>query len=244
MIKIEEITKNYKNEPILKGINLALTPSQTHVLLGSSGCGKSTLLRIILGLLEADSGTVHLNDTIANPSSQPQIALMTGYVSQYGGLFPHLTAKHNIALQSKMLGWKQDKVGKRIQELVELLYINPITLTKYPNELSGGQRQKIALVRALMLDPPYLIMDEPLGSLDPVVRANMQEELKRLFNSLNKTVLLVTHDLQEAAYFGHTITMMRRGQVEQHGTYEELQASPETTFVSEFLGAQPQENFS
>lgn len=240
MISIEQVTKSYKDEPILTNISLTFEQAQTHVLLGSSGCGKSTLLRIILGLIEADSGLVKLGDFVACPESQHEIALMTGYVSQSGGLFPHLSARHNVELQSKILGWPSPKRKARVAELVDLLSIEPSLLKKTPDELSGGQRQKVALLRALMLDPPYLIMDEPLGSLDPVVRTNMQEELKRLFNTLGKTVLLVTHDLHEAAYFGHSITLMRKGSVEQQGTYQELSTQPETQFVRTFLQAQPE----
>jgi osmoprotectant transport system ATP-binding protein len=161
-----------------------------------------------------------------------------GYVIQDGGLFPHLTAAGNVTLLARHLGWGPAKLGERLRELAELTRLSPAQLDRYPAQLSGGQRQRVGLMRALMLEPDLLLMDEPLGALDPMVRAQLQADLKGIFRQLKKTVLLVTHDMGEAAYLGDEIALMREGRIVQRGGFEELLARPAEPFVSEFIRAQ------
>lgn len=238
MIVLSRVSKQFDGKKVLKPITLTLKECQTHVLLGSSGCGKSTLLRMILGLLPYDSGNIQLQNIHVTPEAQPQVALQVGYVIQEGGLFPHLTAKDNVSLSASVRGWSNKKIDSRLWELSELVQLEKPLLQKYPKELSGGQRQRVGLMRALMLDPTTLFLDEPLGALDPIVRFGLQEELKRIFNSLKKTVVIVTHDIGEAAFFGHTITLLHEGEMIQHGTFFDLVKNPASRFVTEFLSAQ------
>jgi len=234
LIQLIKISKNFGPKTVLKEIDLSFEEGKTHVLLGQSGSGKSTLIRIILGLIAPSSGVVRMND---QPISQARAQRM-GYVVQEGGLFPHLTGRENAALPALGQEWSEEKVRARLNELEKLMQFEPGTLDRYPSQLSGGQRQRVGLMRALFLDPPVLLLDEPLAALDPIVRSGLQDDLKKLFNSLKKTVLIVTHDLGEAVYFGHTITLLNEGTVLQHGTFHELAQKPTTPFVTEFIQAQ------
>jgi osmoprotectant transport system ATP-binding protein len=159
-------------------------------------------------------------------------------VIQDGGLFPHLTARGNTALVARYLGWDGERIDSRLNELVELTHFPSDGLGRYPAQLSGGQRQRVSLMRALMLDPDVLLMDEPLGALDPMIRSNLQEELRTIYRTLGKTVVMVTHDLAEAGYFGDTIVLMREGRVVQVGSFRDLLDSPADAFVTEFVNAQ------
>jgi osmoprotectant transport system ATP-binding protein len=161
-----------------------------------------------------------------------------GYVVQEGGLYPHLTVGGNVSLPGEAVGWPRGRIAERVRVLTELVGFDAAMLLRYPAELSGGQRQRVGLMRALVLDPPLLLLDEPLGALDPIVRADLQVELRRLFATLGKTVVLVTHDVREAVLFGSTITLLRAGRVVQQGTFAELARKPVAPFVTEFLVAQ------
>ena len=161
-----------------------------------------------------------------------------GYVIQDGGLFPHLTARGNIELMAREAGWTKSRRVERLDELCSLTRFPEDGLDRHPVELSGGQRQRVSLMRALMLDPPIVLMDEPLGALDPMIRAELQDDLKSIFQSLGKTVLLVTHDLSEAAFLGNQIILLREGRVLQKGTFRDLVANPATAFVTRFVNAQ------
>jgi osmoprotectant transport system ATP-binding protein len=161
-----------------------------------------------------------------------------GYVVQDGGLYPHLTAFDNVALAAEAQRWPRPRIAARVGELAELAGLDGDMLRRHPRELSGGQRQRVGLMRALVLDPPILLLDEPLGALDPIVRAELQEQLGRLFARLAKTVVLVTHDIREAARLGHTITLLTAGRVVQHGTFADLAERPASPFVTQFLTAQ------
>lgn len=242
MIELRNISKKFDSKTVLTDIGITLASGQTHVLIGSSGCGKSTLLRMIMGLTRPDSGEVIIDGTALTKSNQPNIVRRIGYVIQEGGLFPHLTAEENITLMARVSGeesgWSLARIKARRDELSALVGFDPSVLKRYPKELSGGQRQRVSLMRALMLDPPLLLLDEPLGALDPIVRSGLRSELKDIFNRLGKTVLIVTHDLDEAAFFGHTITLLQDGRIEQHGEFSELALKPATSFVSEFINAQ------
>ena len=208
------------------------------MLIGPSGCGKSTLLRLIVGLIAPSSGRVIVNDQELTPANAEALRHGIGYVIQDGGLFPHLTAERNVSLLARFLGRSDADVSKRVGELAQLVQLPDGALTRYPGDLSGGQRQRLGLMRALMLDPPLLLLDEPLGALDPITRSELQTQLKDIFARLNKTVILVTHDMGEAAYFGDAIVLMRDGQVVQNGTLDDLLHRPVAPYVSDFIRAQ------
>jgi osmoprotectant transport system ATP-binding protein len=161
-----------------------------------------------------------------------------GYVVQEGGLYPHLTAHRNVSLAADARKWDSERIRARVGELATLVGFDDDILQLYPNELSGGQRQRVSLMRSLMLDPPILLLDEPLGSLDPLVRADLQQQLEEIFTPMGKTVVLVTHDIREAAHFGHTITLMTEGRIVQTGSFSDLVKQPASEFVSAFLNAQ------
>jgi len=222
----------------LQPLSFNFDSAQTHVLLGSSGSGKSTLLRLIAGITPSDTGEIVVEGIRQTPENQSRIAEKIGYVIQEGGLFPHLTAAGNVSLKSELLGKPWEKIQSRIRELSNLVGIAPSLLDRFPRQLSGGERQRISLMRALMLDPPVLLLDEPLGALDPIVRRSLQRELRGIFDRLRKTVILVTHDVAEAQFFGDTITLMNGGRVVQRGSFQDLVSRPSTPFVSEFISAQ------
>jgi osmoprotectant transport system ATP-binding protein len=238
MIVIDNVTKTFGQRIALANISLHFEAGQTHVLLGSSGCGKSTILRMILGLLSPDSGEVRVNGTVMNASTWALLTRNMGYVVQEGGLYPHLTAYRNVALPAEVQKWPKQRIHTRVQELAKMVGFDEAMLQRYPGQLSGGQRQRVGLVRSLVLDPPLLLFDEPLGALDPVVRADLQGQLKTIFTTLRKTVVLVTHDIREAAIFGDTVTLMTAGKVVQRGTFADLALRPADPFVTTFLQAQ------
>jgi osmoprotectant transport system ATP-binding protein len=238
VIALENASKRYAASVALAPLTFAFRPQATTVLIGPSGCGKSTVLRLLTGLLLPDSGRVIINDVELTGANLAELRQQMGYVIQDGGLFPHLTAGDNVTLLARYLRRKTEPVRARLAYLTQLVSLPEALLKQYPQQLSGGQRQRVALMRALMLDPPLLLLDEPLGALDPITRYALQEELKRIFSELNKTVVLVTHDLSEAAYFGDQIVLMRAGQVVQTGLISDLQDRPIVPFVSEFVTAQ------
>ncbi len=217
---------------------LEIAPRTTLALIGPSGCGKSTLLRLVVGLLIPDRGRIRIGGVAMEPSTRRGLQLKIGYVIQEGGLFPHLTAGENIGLVAHDVGWTKERVAARLGELLELTQIDRAFLGRYPTQLSGGQRQRIALMRALMLDPDVLLLDEPLTALDPMIRSDLQRDLKRVFERLRKTVLFVTHDMAEAAFIGHELAIMRAGRVLQRGSMGDLIQHPADSFVTEFIRAQ------
>jgi osmoprotectant transport system ATP-binding protein len=238
MITVRHVSKRFGAAVALDDVSLDAAPGTTHVLLGSSGSGKSTLLRIVLGLLAADAGVVQIDGVPVTPEARASLVGRVGYVVQEGGLYPHLTVRGNVSLPAQALRWPPARTTERVRTLADLTGFDEAMLRRYPAELSGGQRQRVGLMRALVLDPPLLLLDEPLGALDPIVRADLQGELRRLFDALGKTVLLVTHDVREAVLFGSTITLLRAGRVVQQGSFAELAQKPAEPFVTEFLGAQ------
>jgi osmoprotectant transport system ATP-binding protein len=238
MIELRQVSKRYGEREALAPANLTFAPATTHVLIGPSGCGKSTLLRLILGLIAPGGGTVLIDGETVNAANVARVRHRIGYVIQDGGLFPHLTAYGNAALLARHLGWGEDRVQARVAALCELTQLERALLERYPSQLSGGQRQRVGLMRALMLDPPILLLDEPLGALDPMVRSDLQQQLKAIFARLKKTVVLVTHDMNEAAFLGERIVLMRAGAVVQQGKLADLLERPADAFVGEFIGAQ------
>jgi osmoprotectant transport system ATP-binding protein len=192
----------------------------------------------ITALQDPDAGNVYVKDIQVAPDVVLSLRRQMGYVIQEGGLFPHLTARDNVALMARYVGWSDDKVQTRIGELSDLAQFPPDGLSRFPAQLSGGQRQRVSLMRALMFDPDVLLMDEPLGSLDPMIRADLQRDLKTIFRTLRKTVVLVTHDMSEAAFLGDVMVLLRDGEIVQKGTLDEFVRSPISPFVTRFISAQ------
>ena len=238
-IVLREVGMRFGDVIALHSTNLQITAGQTTVLIGPSGCGKSTILRLIIGLLTPTSGSVEFEGEPVLQSNILALRRRMGYVIQEGGLFPHLTAAQNVTLMARHLQtFQEDEIQAKLDELCELTRFPKEGLARYAVELSGGQRQRVSLMRALALDPDVLLLDEPLGALDPMVRASLQTELKEIFNRLGKTVILVTHDMAEAGYIGDNIVLMREGRILQQGTLDDLRERPANEFVSEFITAQ------
>jgi osmoprotectant transport system ATP-binding protein len=238
MIVLSNVSKAYGDFAALHETNVTFGVGQTSVIIGPSGCGKSTVLRLINGLIAPSSGSVTIQDQLLNAHSVLQIRQRMGYVIQDGGLFPHFTARENIILLAVHLKLPKAQIDRRVRELCSITQFEHVLLDRYPSELSGGQRQRVSLMRALMLDPDVLLLDEPLAALDPMVRSLLQTDLKRVFAELQKTVILVTHDLPEAAYFADTIILMGKGSIVQTGTLDEIQTAPKSEFVTSFIAAQ------
>ena len=238
VISVTGVSKCFGTATALATTTLSFAPGRTTVLIGPSGCGKTTLLRLMLGLVMPDTGSVMLNGETLSAQNAETLRYRVGYVIQEGGLFPHLSAQRNVTLMAGFLGRDQADIRRRCAELAELVQIPPGVLARYPRDLSGGQRQRVALMRALMLDPPVLLMDEPLGALDPITRHALQTDLRSIFSRLAKTVVLVTHDMHEAAHFADDIVLMREGRVVQRGTLDDLLARPAEPFVTDFIHAQ------
>lgn len=237
-LRCEAVEKRFGAVRAVDGVTLECRAGETTCLIGPSGCGKSTLLRVMNGLQPPDAGRVFWGEREVTPETARELRLRMGYVLQDGGLFPHLDARDNACLAARFLGWSEGRLGERLEKLGSLCRLEPSLWSRFPLKLSGGQRQRVALVRALMLDPELLLMDEPLGALDPLVRADLQMELAEIFQRLNKTVVLVTHDLPEAATLGQRLVLLRSGRIVQEGTLDALRERPEDPFVTRFLSAQ------
>jgi len=238
LVQLIEVSKRYHEDIALRLTSLSVARGKTTVLIGPSGCGKSTLLRLIIRLIEPDSGSIEFDGQPVTAENIDVLRRRIGYVIQEGGLFPHLTARANVLLMACHIGKSYQETQNRLLELSDLTRFSGNLLTRYPLELSGGQRQRVSLMRALMLSPELLLLDEPLGALDPLVRAALQKDLKEIFTRLGQTVLFVTHDLAEAIYFADQIVLMNEGRIVQIGTITDLRERPADPFVSEFINAQ------
>ena len=238
MFQLEQVSKRFGRTWALHPLDLIVPEGRTTVLLGPSGCGKSTLLRLMNGLLRPDSGRVLFDGAPLREEALLTLRQRMGYALQGGGLFPHLTAEGNATLLARYLRWPEARVRARLEELVALTRFPAEALARYPAQLSGGQRQRVSLMRALMLDPDVLLLDEPLGALDPMVRHELQEDLRAIFARLGKTVVLVTHDLGEGAFLGQHVVLLREGRLVQQGPLEELAHAPAEPFVTRFFQAQ------
>ena len=238
MFRVAGVRKQYAGRTALGPITLDIPAGKTTVLIGPSGCGKSTLIRLLIGLIAPDSGTVEFDGGPVDASTARPIRRRVGYVIQDGGLFPHLSARGNVALLARHLGWQRSRIDGRIAELAALTRFPAEGLDRYPHHLSGGQRQRVGLMRALMLDPDALLLDEPLGALDPLVRAELQDDLRGIFQALRKTVVLVTHDLGEASFFADRIVLLKDGIIVQEGAPADLWHRPADPFVTRFVQAQ------
>ena len=238
LVHFRAVSKVFGNDVAVSDINLEIPRGQITALIGPSGCGKSTILRLIVGLLTPDTGQIQFDGDPIAPGTIMKIRRRLGYVIQDGGLFPHLTARRNLALQSNLFGKNRDDIEKRIAELCALTKFPSNGLGRYPLELSGGQRQRVSLMRALMLSPELLLLDEPFAALDPLVRVNLQRDLKEICAQLQQTVLVVTHDLPEAAFLANDIVLVNEGRIVQRGSIADLRAKPANEFAREFISAQ------
>lgn len=238
MLQLVGVSKSYGGTPALRPTDLAVPAGRTTVLIGPSGCGKSTLLRLMAGLLQPDSGTITFEGNPLTPANARALRRRIGFVVQDGGLFPHLTARGNVMLMARHLGWNRARIEERLAELTALTRFPVELLDQYPVQLSGGQRQRVSLMRALMLDPALLLLDEPLGALDPLIRSELQVDLRGIFQALHKTVVLVTHDLGEAGFLGDTLVLMQAGRIVQQDAFDKLMQQPASEFVLRFINAQ------
>jgi osmoprotectant transport system ATP-binding protein len=232
------VGKVFGKDVAVSDINLEIPRGQITALIGPSGCGKSTILRLIVGLITPDTGEIQFDGERIAAATIMKIRRRLGYVIQDGGLFPHLTARRNLTLQSTLFGKTGNDIEKRIGELCALTKFPRNGLNRYPLELSGGQRQRVSLMRALMLSPELLLLDEPFAALDPLVRVNLQRDLKEICAQLQQTVLVVTHDLPEAAFLTNDIVLVNEGRIVQRGSIADLRAKPANEFAREFISAQ------
>jgi osmoprotectant transport system ATP-binding protein len=237
VIHVDGVAKSYGGARVVGPVSLHVAPRATLALIGPSGSGKSTVLRMIVGLVAPDEGTIVVGGEAMTASSAEPLRRRIGYVIQEGGLFPHLDAHGNAVLMARHLGWSDARIRARLEELVPLVRLRPELLTRYPGQLSGGERQRVALLRALFLDPDVLLLDEPFGALDPLVRSELRDELRGVFRALAKTVLLVTHDLADAATLAERVAVMSEGRIVDEGTLAELVSRPPESISARLVAA-------
>ena len=238
MIRLDAVSKRYGDAPALSGLTLEVEAGETCVLVGPSGCGKTTTLKLVNRLVEPTSGHVLVDGRDVAGVDPVTLRRSMGYVIQQVGLFPHQTVGQNIGCVPRLLGWDRRRIAARVDDLLDLVGLDPATFVgRRPDQLSGGQRQRVGVARALAADPPVLLMDEPFGAVDPVTRLRLQETFLQLQAELGKTVVLVTHDIDEALRLGNRVAVLSEGGVlEQHGRPGELLARPATPFVESFVG--------
>ncbi len=237
LARLTGATKRFGAETTVGPVDLTFTEGTATVLVGTSGSGKTTVLRFLNGLLVPDAGEVEVLGQKLHPDRLDEVRRKIGYVIQEGGLFPHLSVRENATLLARNLGRAREATEARFRELCTLARVDAALHERLPSELSGGQRQRVALVRALMEKPPLLLLDEPLGALDPLVRAELREDLRALLRSEGTTVVMVTHDLEEAAFFADEIVVMNQGTVETRGPLEALFAAEKGSFTARFVKA-------
>jgi len=239
MIDLENLAKTFPGSPspAVDRLNLHVDRGEIVVFVGPSGCGKTTTLKMINRLIEPTSGTINIDGRSVESVPVHELRRGIGYVIQQIGLFPHRTIQQNIATVPGLLDWDKAKINERVDELTDLVALDPDMLDRYPAELSGGQRQRVGVARALAADPPVLLMDEPFGAVDPIVRAHLQDELLALQQRLHKTIALVTHDIDEAIKLGDRVAILSEGgHLEQYGSPAEILREPANPFVADFLG--------
>lgn len=237
MIEFQNVQKKFGAVEAVRGVSFTVNAGEVCVLIGPSGCGKTTSLRMINRMIEATDGTVLVNGTPVKQSNIQELRRGIGYVIQSVGLFPHMTVRENVGIVPRLVGWEKTRRGARADELLTMVGLSPEDYRdKYPHELSGGEAQRVGVARALASDPPILLMDEPFGAVDPLTREVLQREFSALQRRLKKTVVFVTHDLDEAIRLGDRIILMRSGEVVQNDTPERILAQPVSSFVREFIG--------
>jgi osmoprotectant transport system ATP-binding protein len=241
MIRLEGVSCTLRPEGrdpvhVLEDVDLEIRKGETMALLGPSGSGKTTTLRLLNRLLSPTSGRILVQGQDTATLDPVRLRRRMGYVVQRGGLFPHLTVRRNVGLLCDIERWPKREVDARVDQLLELVNLAPAEFRdRYPRELSGGQRQRVGVARALALDPEILLMDEPFGALDPITRGKLQQELKELEGLVSKTIVLVTHDLDEAFLLGDRVALLRKGRLVQVGTPEEIRSAPATPWVDRFV---------
>lgn len=237
MIEIENITKRYGAATVVNDVSLVVQPRTITVIVGTSGSGKTTLMRMINRLVEPTAGVIRLDGEDNRTLPGYELRRRIGYAIQGHGLFPHRTVAQNIAVVPELLGWDKARIDARVRELLALFQLDPETFgPRYPHELSGGQQQRIGVARALAAEPNVLLMDEPFGALDPVIRSKAQEDLLAIQKRFGTTIILVTHDMEEAIHLGHRIAVMDGGNLLQYATPAEILANPATDFVATLVG--------
>lgn len=237
MLKLENISKVYKGKKkAVNNISLEIKKGEFICFIGPSGCGKTTTMKMINRLIEPSEGAIYINGENILEKDPVDLRRQIGYVIQQIGLFPHMTIYENMMLVPKLLKWSEDEKRERAEELLKLVDMDPEFLERYPNELSGGQQQRIGVLRALASNPPLILMDEPFGALDPITRDALQEEFKNLQRTLDKTIVFVTHDMDEAIKLADRIVILKGGEIVQVGTPDEILRNPANAFVEEFIG--------
>ena len=240
LINVEDLTKVYQgeDEKAVSELNLRVPKGEICVFVGPSGCGKTTTLKMLNRLIEPTSGKIFIEGTNVVEQEKSLLRRKIGYVIQQIGLFPHMTIKENIATVPKLLDWDQERIDKRVVELLDLIGLDSKNhIDKYPNELSGGQQQRVGVARAMAADPPIMLMDEPFGAVDPITRADLQNEFLRLQKKINKTICFVTHDIDEAIKMGDKIAIMNKGELVQYDTPKNILFNPKNEFVEDFIGS-------
>ncbi len=238
MIQVRGVTRHYGAVAAVERASLEVAEGRLCVLIGPSGCGKSTLLRLINRLAEAEEGQILIDGRDNRLGRPEELRRSIGYTIQSVGLFPHLTVYENIATVPRLLRWEERRIASRVEELLAMIDLEGRYRSKFPAELSGGEAQRVGVARALAADPPLLLMDEPFGSVDPLNRVRLQSEFLAIQKRLAKTVLFVTHDVDEAVRLGDTIAVMRAGRILQAAPPDELIRSPAGPFVTDFLGSE------
>ena len=237
MIRLENISKSFGKQQVLKNISLSIDHGENLSLLGLSGSGKTTLLRIINQLEIPESGSVYFNNSPIANLNILEVRRQMGYVIQHGGLFPHYSVLENIGVVPRLLGWSKNQIKERADELLLKLHLDPKTyIHKMPWQMSGGQQQRIGIARALAANPPVILMDEPFGALDPITRTNIRHEFMHLDELKEKTIILVTHDVQEAFEMGDKIALLRKGELLKHASPLELLEDTQNNFLMDFIG--------
>jgi osmoprotectant transport system ATP-binding protein len=240
VITFDGVVKRYGDQVAVDHLSLEIKSGETVILVGPSGCGKTTSLKMINRLIEPTSGTISIDDRDTRTYDVNDLRRSIGYVIQQVGLFPHQTVAENIATVPRLLGWSKERTRARVAELIELIALPPDYAKRLPSELSGGERQRVGVARALGADPNILLMDEPFGAIDPIARERLQNELLRLQSVVRKTIVFVTHDIDEAVKLGDRVALLSKGGIlEQFATPEELLAHPQSAFVTGFLGEGP-----
>ncbi|AOG04889.1 ABC transporter ATP-binding protein [Bosea sp. RAC05] len=239
-IRLEKVTKLFPGvaKPAVDALDLTIESGQVCVLIGPSGCGKTTTMRMVNRLIEPTSGRIFVGEQDVKQADPVELRRHIGYVIQQIGLFPHMTIAQNVATVPKLLSWEPARIRARVAEMLELVGLDPAQfLDRYPRHLSGGQRQRVGVARALAADPPVMLMDEPFGAVDPIVRGRLQEEFLAILKRLKKTVILVTHDIDEAIRMGDVVAILKDGRLVQYDTPDRLLAAPANDFVADFVGA-------
>ncbi|MGQ0572165.1 MAG: ABC transporter ATP-binding protein [Armatimonadota bacterium] len=239
MIRFEDVDKIYpgQSQPAVRGFNLTVPAGAICVLIGPSGCGKTTILKMVNRLIDSTSGTISVMDRNIHDIDPVELRRGIGYVIQQTGLFPHMTIYENIATVPRLLRWDEPRINRRVDELLDLVGMDPGAFRhRYPRQLSGGQAQRVGVARALAADPPIMLMDEPFGAIDPITRERLQNEFLNIQGKIKKTILFVTHDIDEAIKMGDSVCILKDGQVLQFGSPDEILTHPAGDFVTSFLG--------